>query len=329
VAPPDGLGHRLLVGGAKVTLRATLLASPKPTVWLLRRAFAAGGAATARGLEAHAPDGVVGVYDERYGDEPEMLLDVLRPAASKETLPTVLWIHGGAFIGGTKEELRPWFALIASNGYAVVAPRYALAPERRYPAPARQLMQVFPYLDANAGRLGLDPGRIVVAGDSAGAQLAAQTAALATTPGYAEAVGVPPAVDADRLRGAVLACGPFDLRLLGDGTGVVRAVGWAYSGRRRYLDDPLFSTLSVADHLSPAFPPALVTVGNADPLRPHSELLVERLRSLGLEPETVFFPADHSPPLGHEYQFDLDTEAGRLFLERMLDFLRRRLDAIT
>lgn len=87
----------------------------------------------------------------------------------------------------------------------------------------------------------------------------------------------------------------------------------------------MFATCSVANHLSPGFPPALITVGNVDPLRPHSELLVERLRAHGLEPETLFFPADHEPPLGHEYQFDLDTDAGRLFLERMLAFLERRL----
>ena len=325
VAPHDGLGHRLLLGGAKVTLRATLLVSPRPAVWLLRRAFAAGGAATARGLAAHAPEGVVGAYDEPYGDEPDMVLDVYRPAASKEILPTVVWIHGGGFVGGTKDELRGWFTLISSKGYAVVAPRYSLAPGRRYPAPVRQLMQVFPYLDANGARLGLDPGRVVVCGDSAGAQLAAQTVALVTTPGYADAVGIAPTVEPDRLRGVVLACGPFDLRLLGGANRIVAAVGWAYSGRRRYLDDPRFATMSVADHLSPAFPPALVTVGNADPLRPHSELLVERLRALGAEPETLFFPAGHAPPLGHEYQFDLDTDAGRLFLERMLAFLGERL----
>jgi hypothetical protein len=68
-----------------------------------------------------------------------------------------------------------------------------------------------------------------------------------------------------------------------------------------------------------------MTVGNADPLRPHSELLVERLRANGLEPQTLFFRTDYEPPLGHECQFDLDTEAGRVFLERMLAFLQERL----
>lgn len=47
-------------------------------------------------------------------------------------------------------------------------------------------------MQANAGRLLIDPDRIALAGDSAGAHIAAQAGALVTTPGYAEAVGIPP-----------------------------------------------------------------------------------------------------------------------------------------
>jgi len=90
-------------------------------------------------------------------------------------------------------------------------------------------------------------------------------------------------------------------------------------------DLSFFSTLSVASHVTAAFPSSLITVGNADPLRPHSELLVERLQAQGVEPETLFFPSGHSPPLGHEYQFDLDTEPGRRFFDRMTAFLAERL----
>jgi len=59
--------------------------------------------------------------------------------------------------------------------------------------------------------------------------------------------------------------------------------------------------------------------------KPHAELLAERLHAQGVETETLFYPSDHEPPLGHEYQFDLDSEAGQFFLERLLTFLRRRL----
>ena len=317
-----GLGDGFVRACLTAAVRTTLLVSPRPTVLLVRRAFAAGGAAVARGLEAHTPGDVAETLDERYGESDDELLDLYRPASSSGALPTLVWVHGGGWVGGSKDELAGYFKLIASHGFTVVGPRYSLAPERRYPTPPRQVMEALRFLQANAERLELDATSIVVGGDSAGAQIAAQVAALVTTPGYSDAVGVVPAIAPDRLRGVVLACGPYDLSLLGTSR-LVQAVGWAYSGHRRYRDDPVFSTLSVADHVTAAFPPALVTVGNADPLRPHSERLVERLRSQGSEPETLFFPDDYTPALGHEYQFDLDTAAGRLFLDRMITFLRR------
>jgi acetyl esterase len=128
-----------------------------------------------------------------------------------------------------------------------------------------------------------------------------------------------------------LACGRYDLGLTGQVSTAadrryITAIMWAYSGTRHYLHDPVFATFSVASHVTPAFPPAFITVGNGDPLRPHSELLAEKLRVQGIEPETLFFPIAHQPLLGHEYQFNLDTPEGQLFLERILAFLQRRLE---
>jgi acetyl esterase/lipase len=273
---------------------------------------------------------VTGLIDERYGPDPDMLLDVFRPASASGPLPLVVWVHGGGFVGGSKDELAGYFKLVASHGFAVAAPRYSLAPGRRYPTPLRQLMQALRYLEENAGRLLIDPDRIALAGDSAGAQIAAQAGALVTTPGYAEAVGVTPTITPAQLRGLILACGIYDLPLVRHppapaGRVFVQVSLLAYSGQRRFLDDPAFAAWSITDHVSPAFPPTLITVGNADPLRPHSELLAARLQAEGAETETLFFPAQHQPPLDHEYQFDLDTDAGQLFLDRLLTFLRQRL----
>src|SRR5207344_1025692 len=121
--------------------------------------------------------------------------------------------------------------------YAVVGPRYALAPEHRYPTPTRQVMRALGYLQAHAERLDLDPDRTVVAGNSAGAQIAAQVGALVTTPGYSDELGIAPTITPGQLRGLVLACGPYDLGLArppGRTTGrrFLETVLWAYSGQR-------------------------------------------------------------------------------------------------
>jgi acetyl esterase len=331
-AARSGLGSRLVGWCLGTAVRASLLISPWPAALVARKIFAASGAKLAAALDGHAPADVLGLIDERYGAEPDMLLDVFRPASGAGALPLVVWVHGGGFVGGTKDELAGYFKLLASHGFAVAAPRYSLAPGHRYPVPLRQLMQALQYLQANAGRLLIDPDRIALAGDSAGAHIAAQAGALVTTPGYADAVGITPTITSAQLRGLVLACGPYDLQLgrrasSPAGRLFVQIVLRAYSGKRRVFDDPAFAAWSITDHVSAAFPPALITVGNADPLRSHSELLAGKLRTQGAEPETLFFPAGHQPPLGHEYQFDLDTDAGQLFLHRLLTFLQQQLAA--
>ena len=324
-----GWRDRFLRWGVSAAVHGSLVVSPRPAALLVRKVFASGGAQTKQMLDKHAPPDAVALHDQRYGDNDDMQLDVVWPVSVRGPLPLVLWVHGGGWVGGAKDELTSYFKLIAQSGYVVVGPGYSLAPEYRYPTPVRQMMQALDYLQANAERFQIDPDRIVIAGDSAGAQIAAQLAALVTTPGYSNAIGVSPTIKREQLRGLVLACGPYDRGLASQvstpaGRRLIKAILWAYSGTRNFLDDPAFASWSVTDNVTAAFPPALITVGNADPLRPHSELLAERLRRQGVEIETVFFPDNHQP-LGHEYQFDLDTEAGQLFLERLLAFLEHRL----
>jgi len=328
--PQRSLRQRIAWWCIGASLRLSLLVSPRPTALLVRRVFATGGARTAAVLERHAPPGVDLTVDMPYGDGPDALLDIYRPASASEALPLVLWVHGGGWVGGTKEEIAGWCERIAHEGFVVVAPRYSLAPEHRYPAPLRQMMEALAHLQAHDDRLGIDTSRIVIGGDSAGAQIAAQLGVLVTRPKYAEQVGVSATIGPGQLRGLVLACGPYDLGLdthasSAAGRRLVHALLWAYSGKRHPFADARFALASVVDHVTSAYPPTLITAGNADPLRSHSESLVERLRAVGTDPETVFFARDHRPPLGHEYQFDLDGDAGRLFLDRTLGFLRRRL----
>jgi acetyl esterase len=332
LVPPTepSLRGRVMLWSVGAAVRASLVVSPRPAALLVRRVFAAGGKQTAASLDKHAPTDVTVLVDQRYGEDADMLLDVVHPMSVQWRLPLLLWVHGGGFVGGSKDELIGYFKVIASRGYVVAAPQYSLAPEHRYPTPPRQVMQALDYLQGNAARLHLDPNRIVIAGDSAGAHIAAQIAAMVTTPGYAEKVGVQPTITAAQLRGLVLACGPYDLALVDSasspaGHRFISAVLWAYSGTRRYRDEPAFAAWSITDNISPAFPPTLITVGNADPLRAHSERLADALHAAGQEPETVFWPDDRQPPLGHEYQFDLDSDAGQHFLDRLLRFLAARL----
>lgn len=331
IPAPQPVGWRRFarrVGTA--ALRASMSVSPRPMALFIRRQFARSSRGRAESLLARAPFDVDTVsLDERYGKHRDALLDVYAPASATtgERLPTVVWTHGGAWVGGSKEELRGYFELIAAAGFTVVGIRYALAPEERYPMPLRQLMAALDHLAQHADRLHVDPTRIVLAGDSSGSQISAQLAAIITNPRYAHHIGIRPTIASRSLRGLALCCGLFDLVSITDGAALenfTKAVGWAYSGTRDYRHNRHFmATTAVARYVNATYPPTFLTVGNADPLASQSVALASALRSKRVPVETLFYPSDHQPALGHEYQFDLDLPEARTALYRLTAFCER------
>lgn len=310
---------------AAVTV-AAFLASPWPSATLIRLVFEAGGARTAAALARHVPPDVTTLADERYDPaDPEAYLDIHRPASLPVAgRPTVVWIHGGGFVSGSKEEIGNYLRVLAGRGFVVVGIRYSIAPGHLYPTPVRQAHAALAHLVAHADRLGIDVGRMVIAGDSAGAHIALQAANSIASPDYARLVGVTAGMDRARLAGVVLFCGPYDIATVdrsGPGGLFFAATGWAYTGRRNLASEPEPPGFSVARMLSPDLPPLFVSAGNGDFLLAHSRLLVAEAARRGVRVDALFFPDETSPALPHEYQFNLDTDAGRLALERLVAFL--------
>lgn len=331
IAAPQRSGWQLAAGRLAITaLRASLAVSPRPMALLLRREFAKSGAQRAEQLRPDAPQGIDVIVDEPYEAHRDSLLDVYVPseaAAAGRRLPVLVWVHGGAFVGGSKEEIDYYFRAIATRGFCVVAIRYSLAPESTYPTPVRQAMAALEHVQVHADRLHADTTRIFLAGDSAGSHISAQVAAAVANPDYARRVGVPASITVDQLHAVVLCCGIYDFPTAATDPSMrnfMRACGWAYSGTKDFLNNPYFiSTTAVADHLTTDFPPTFLTVGNHDPLRTQTEGLLVALQSRQVAVETLFYEPQHQPPLSHEYQFDLSLADGRIALDRIVDFLLR------
>lgn len=317
--------RKSLIGliGVAAIVGAAFLLSPWPSVWLIRQVFDSGAAKASEKLEKHVPAGITlstHVYDR---SEKDAVLDIIRPPTANPRAPVIVWIHGGGFVSGRRQDITNYLKVLAGRGFNVVNIDYTIAPEAHYPTPIRQVHSALAYLSREGGRLGIDPSRLVLAGDSAGAQIAAQVTATATNPDYARLVEVTPAIRPEQLVGVMLFCGVFDVTQMGKGGGIlgwfVSSATWAYSGNR---DGAGIETMSIAPHVTPAFPPAFISAGNADPLGPQSVAVARALESKGVRVTRLFFPPDHQPPLGHEYQFDLDTADGRLAMERSVAWLR-------
>jgi acetyl esterase/lipase len=255
-------------------------------------------------------------------DAPTAYLDIYTPdGTGGKPRPMILWIHGGGFLSGSAANVADYATLLAHAGYTVASLDYSLAPGAKYPVPVRQANAALAYLRGNASQLGGDPTRIVLGGDSAGAQITSQLAAVQTNPALANSMGLTAAVPAGTLRGVVLFCGIYDMNTVGrSGFPALRTYLWAYTGTRDWTSYPEINQLSTVRQVTAQYPPTFLSDGDADPFRGQSAELASALKSHGV-PLTTLLWTGTGDGLGHEYQFKLNTPEASTALARTLDFL--------
>ena len=320
----------LVALGLGIGAAAWWFLSPWPAAMLIRSVFEKGAADTVAEMEPFVPvSGVDAQYGLPYAEgDANTTFDLFRPSGETEPLPTVVWIHGGAWISGQSQNVDPYLQMITSHGYTSVSLNYTVAPEAAYPTAVTQLNDALGYLVAHADELGIDPDRIVIAGDSAGANLTSQLAVITTSADYASQVGITPALSPEQLRAVILNCGIYDVSGIPNAPGLTgwgfRIALWAYIGERDWSDSTGDKQMSTLDHVTSDFPTTWISGGNGDPLTDsQSKPLADKLGALGVDVETVFYPADQEPALPHEYQFHLDYAAAQSALVSTLDFLER------
>ena len=304
------------------------IVSPWPAALLIRSVFQDDAKKTVAEMEPYVPTaGLEEHLDVAYADGgSDTTFDVFSPSDSTGPLPTVVWIHGGAWISGSKENVDPYVRILASKGYTTVALNYTVAPEASYPVAITQLNEALAFLVANADEYRIDPDRIIIAGDSAGSQYTSQLATMVTSPEYAEKVGLTSALSPDQLRAVILTCGIYDVKGIPDVPGIggwgFRIALWAYLGTKDWSNTVGGEVMSTLDDVTADFPTTWITGGNGDPLTAtQSKPLAEKLTSLGVAVTTVFYPDDHVPSLPHEYQFHLDDGDAQNALASMVEFL--------
>lgn len=234
-------------------------------------------------------------------------------------LPALFYVHGGGYVIGDLETHDAVCRNLCHGvGAVVVAVDYRLAPEHPFPAAVDDVVCVLQWLAAHAKELRADPSRIALAGDSAGAQLAA-TACLRTAGTIApRALGLiypvaqhhsePSASMAENGEGKFLTHGVMQW-----------FINCYLDGRRELKRHPDFALLS-APTLA-ALPPSWVATMGHDPLRDEGHALAQRIEQAGVATEHRHYPgAIHAC-----IHFTAVSPVGGQVVADLADWLRARL----
>ena len=217
----------------------------------------------------------VRVYVPRLATEPDLL---------------IVYLHGGGWVTGSVDAADlPCRALAQATGAVVASVEYRRAPETPFPGALEDAFAALQWLIASSARWGVEPDRVCVMGESAGANLAAGctllTRDLQSPPIYRQVLLYPPLLppkqgsygsysEPRRPQGLSAASMTWfwEMYLQGGGT----------------TSNPLAAPL-LADDLS-ELPPAIVVTAEFDPLRDEGTDYAERLRSAGVPVKLWHFP---------------------------------------
>ena len=246
------------------------------------------------------PGGVTQCRNIRYGSHGKWnLLDVYYPEGAEGQLPTIVSIHGGGYVYGTKEIYRRYGMDMAARGFAFVNFNYRLAPRWKFPTPLHDTNAVLEWISKNARQFHLDPDRVILVGDSAGGQLASQYAAIWSNPEYAALfdMTLPPV----QIRALGLNCGLYDPTAFRRGSSL-EGLAWDYLGKLAFTDEP---RLRVLDAIGGNYPPAFISTSHHDFLRENARPMYDLLRERGVEARVECYGAPETPEVAHVFHVNI------------------------
>jgi acetyl esterase len=236
------------------------------------------------------------------------------PRDAEAPSPGLLYLHGGGFVvGSLSTHDRLARELAERLGARVLSLEYALAPEHPHPQGLDDCVDAARWLAGHAGELGMDPARLVIGGDSAGASLTAATLLRLRDEGSA------PLFSAAILLYGRFAVGETDsLRAWGDRDLILSRKQIEWFARAHASGGRAQSALLEADLRG--LPPAILIVGTRDPLLSDSELFAAALRKADVENDLHVYP-DGIHAFLQIPIFDMTRDA----LDRIAAFVRKRL----
>ena len=279
-----------------------------------RQLFKKGDDKRDEGLPLH-PAGVKRIDNLSYGpDKKWHLLDLYLPETYEGTLPTIINIHGGAWVYGTKETYQFFGMSLVPHGFAFVNFNYRLPPAVEFPDELDDVHRVFHWVAEHAQEYHLNPDKVFVIGDSAGGQMALQYLTALTNPEFRSLFRY----DVPRLTiraAAINCCGSFihepEFR---------RGAPGAYFTEDAIKDKK--ELLYTEKYMTKDLPPLFLTTANEDFIRDCTVRLDGYLLAKQIFHEFHSY-GDSDNPKGHVFNYDIRDTTAQICNQEIIAFFRR------
>ncbi|HPW53258.1 MAG TPA: alpha/beta hydrolase fold domain-containing protein [Erysipelotrichaceae bacterium] len=276
-----------------------------------------GDAIRASGLST--PETITRIDNIRYNDS--QLLDIYYPNDTDRPRPTIISIHGGGWVYGSKDDFQFFCMDMATRGFTVVNFDYRLAPEFTYPSQLRDCLEVFKFIEDNHQKYFIDLDNLFLLGDSAGAQMAHQLTVMHTSKQYCDIMNL--GCSSLKFRALGLNCGIYSLEMVKSSL-FVKAILSPYLGwRTKHYGQQLYPL----QYQNENFPPVFVFTSKNDFFRYYQKPLLNRLKKNNTEHIFKVYGKNQKGFVGHVFHVDIKTAIGQKANSEQLNFFISKITA--
>ena len=253
-----------------------------------------------------------------YGDE--NLLDVYIIKGTDKPMPTIVNIHGGAWVYGSKEVYQYYCMNLALRGFTVVNINYRVAPENHFPAPLVDVNEALSFITTCAKDYYIDTDNIILIGDSAGAQIASQYATIYSNTDYAKLFDFE--VPKITIRALGLNCGCYDTKRMFIKDNEPMFCGYLGINPAETTDS-FIDMLDVFGHMTEAFPPSYIISAQNDFLLAEVEPMHSFLRTFNIPAEYKIYGTKEQKEIGHVFCVNIALDEATICNDDQTAFFKK------
>lgn len=276
-----------------------------------------GDAIRAKGLST--PEQIQRIDNIKYNES--QLLDIYYPKDTDKPLPTIISIHGGGWVYGSKDDYQFFCMDLATKGFTVINFDYHLAPEFTYPIQLTDCLDLFKFVEKNHQKYFIDLDNLFLMGDSAGAQMAHQLTVIHTNQEYRDIMNI--GCSNLNFKALGLNCGIYSLEMVNFNP-FIKAIlspylGWETKkyGRQLY---PLH-------YQNKNFPPSFVFTSKNDFFKNYQKPLLDKLKENDTEHYFTIYGQKEKKMVGHVFHIDIKTTIGQKANSDQINFFKSKITA--